>query len=71
MKDSSWIELDGPFLTVFLPEMEIWAVVTKVIEENVLESGWLRLKDESQHKDKFLMKFCLVPVWFQGRQATC
>lgn len=47
--------------------MEIWAVVTIIIEENVSESSWLRLKDESQHKDKFLMKFCLVPVWFQGR----
>lgn len=47
--------------------MEIWAVVTIIIEENVSESSRLRLKDESQHKDKFLMKFCLVPVWFQGR----
>lgn len=51
--------------------MEIWAVVTIIIEENMSESGWLRLKDESQYKDKLLMKFCLVPVWFQGRQATC
>lgn len=42
------MELDGPFLTVFLPDMEIWAVVTINIEENALESGWLRLKDESQ-----------------------
>lgn len=50
--------------------MEIWAVVTIIIEEKVSESGWLRLKDESQHKDKLLMKFCLVPVWFQGRQVT-
>lgn len=56
------MELDGPFLTVLLPDMEIWAVVTINIEENVMEGGWLRLKDESQHKDKLLMKFCLVPV---------
>lgn len=27
------MELDGPFLTVFLPDMEIWAVVTINIEE--------------------------------------
>lgn len=58
MENSSRIELDGPLLSVFLPDMEIWAVVTIIIEENILERSWLRLKDESQHKDELLRKFC-------------
>jgi len=66
------MELDRPFLTVFFPNMETWTVTTIIIKENVLESNWLTLRDESQHRDsKFSVKFCIVPMWLQHRQTTC
>ena len=54
----SALELDGPFLIVFFPNMKTWTVMTITIKENVFESNWLTLRDESQQTDKFSIKFC-------------
>lgn len=64
------MKLDGPFLMFFFPNMETWTVMTIIIKENVLESNWLTLREERQRRDEFLLKFCFVPVWLQGRQTT-
>lgn len=56
------MELDGPFLIVFFLNMETWTVMTIIIKENVLKSNCLTLRNESQHGDKFSVKFCLLPM---------
>lgn len=44
----------------FFPNTETWGVMAITTEEKVLESNWLTLRDEIQHRDKFSVKFCLV-----------